>query len=153
MAVAISYTVDTSEAKDGLENLKRLNGIKEGMQEAGLFLLNEQKEYPPESHRKLPFGFVSDKQRRAFFAMLRSGEIQVPYSRTMGLQRSFAMQTEADGLIVRTGTNVPSAEWTHGERQALYHRITGWRQVKVIGQQMGGEAFMIVYRAAQREYE
>jgi hypothetical protein len=36
-------------------------------------------QYPPVRRRKVTF--VSDKQRRAFFARLRSGEIEVPYRR------------------------------------------------------------------------
>lgn len=150
--ISISYTINVTEAQQGLARAAELRGFKQGMITAGGYLLGLQTYYPPESHRPQPF--KTDKQRRAFFAMLRAGTIKVPYVRTYELMRSFGMVVRDGGLRVETGTNnLTEATWTHSERQALYHRITGWRQVATIAQQAGGDAYMIIYNGARLDFE
>jgi hypothetical protein len=152
MTVAISYKIYASEAQVGLARMKELRGFKQGMVTAGGYLLGLQAYYPPESHRPQPF--TSAKQRRAFFAKLRAGTIKVPYPRSYELQRSFGMVVRDEGLTIWTGTNnLTEGTWTHSERQSLYHRITGWRQVATIGQAASGDVYTIVYNAARMDFE
>jgi hypothetical protein len=50
---------------------------------------------PPSGYRMV---WKSEKQRRWFFAALRSGEIQVPYRRTMTLQKRWTTRVSGSGL-------------------------------------------------------
>lgn len=81
--------------------------------------------YPPPSRKKMTF--VSDRQRRGFFARLRSGEIEVPYRRgtspgseTLGRR----WHIRPHGTIGHVLTNDASyAGLVHGAtEQAAYHK-------------------------------
>lgn len=81
--------------------------------------------YPGVRRRKMVF--VSDRQRRAFFAKLRSGEIEVPYRRGSSpgsetLGRRWHIQPS--GAIGHVLTNDASyAPLVHGaDDQASYHK-------------------------------
>ncbi len=81
-------------------------------------------QYPPVRRKKMVF--VSDKQRRAFFARLRHGEIEVPYRRgsspgSQALGRRWHIQPS--GTINHVLTNDASyAPLVHGATdQAAYH--------------------------------
>lgn len=152
MTVAISYRVNIPEALiDQLERARKMRGLKEGMLRAGGYLVGMQGWYPPESHRPQPF--KSEKQRRYVMWAIKKGIIKVPCVRTGVLQRSMGMTIENNGLTVRTGTNLPRAEWTHGEKQAMYHRVTGWRQTMMIAQRESGNAYMLILNAARSDFE
>lgn len=77
--------------------------------------------------RKSVYGssFFSDKQRRAFFAKLKSGEINVPYTRTGAQGKGWK--------IVGTSTNIrlansdKSVKFTRG--QTRLHARMGWQTV------------------------
>jgi hypothetical protein len=70
--------------------------------------------------------FLTDKQRRFFFAALRDGRIKVPYRRTGQLGNSItsAPFQEAGKVGFFVGTNLDYAQWVIGKRddQAAYHR-------------------------------
>ena len=53
--------------------------LKRGLEAAGVEVKGELMRYPPRRYKKMEF--KTDKQRRGFFARLRSGEIEVPYRR------------------------------------------------------------------------
>lgn len=109
------------EALDG-EPLRRLIGqaiIADG-------ILPEARHTPPQSGKRQ--AFVSARQRRAFFAMLRSGAITVPYRRT---GRLVAAWRPADPYTVTN--DAPHADLVVGEKgkQAKYHAGT-WKRVDEI---------------------
>lgn len=69
--------------------------------------------------------FFSDRQRRAFFAKLNSGEINVPYIRTGAQGRAWrfeGMRSPASGVV---GNRNPTVQWTRG--QTRLHARMGWR--------------------------
>lgn len=142
--IDLRYTITIKGAYDALERVKQGKGLRDGLYKAGYYLKQFEAEYPPERHGSLPGGFVSDRQRRGFFARLRSGEIQVPYQRTFRLMQSWGVKADNGGLTVHTGTFLDYARWTHSEAQALYHRITGWKQVGTIAEREGGAVYQIV---------
>lgn len=81
----------------------------------------ELEKYP--TPRRAPMEFVSDKQRRYFFAALSRGGIQIPYQRTNLLKRSWMFTAGADGGVVTNRT--PYAAYVLGvPGQAGYHQ--GW---------------------------
>lgn len=77
--------------------------------------------------RKSVYGstFFSDRQRRAFFAKLNSGEINVPYIRTGAQGKAWrfeGMRSPSSGVI---GNRNPTVVWTRG--QTRLHARMGWR--------------------------
>lgn len=93
---------------------------------------------PPARHARQPF--KSTKQRRAFFAMLRRGQIRVPYVRT-GTATNMAkwpISYTADGLS-RSGA-FPYADLlrTRG-KQAAYH-AGNWKDLDSIAQEAEARA-------------
>lgn len=152
MTVALSYTVNIPSAlSTALTRAKELRGFKDGMVQAGGYLVGLQGWYPPESHR--PMEFKSEKQRRYVIWAIRNGIIKVPYVRTGLTQRSMGMSIEDNGMTIRTGTNLDRAQWTHGENQARYHTITGWRKTLDIAQREAGNAYMLIYNASRTDFE
>lgn len=83
--------------------------------------------------------FVSDKQRKAFFAKLRSGAIAVPYVRTGRATNigNWPRQDAPDGLS-RTG-EFPYAELLRGPKQARYH-AGNWPTVEQMAGEVEGKA-------------
>ena len=79
-------------------------------------------EYPGKSAGKMTF--VSDKQRRFFFAALREGTIQVPYRRTGTLGRKWTSKVTFtdDDVMGFVGNNTPYAPLVQGfDTQARIH--------------------------------
>lgn len=74
--------------------------------------------YPTRSGKSQPF--VSDKQRRYFFAALRSGEIRVPYQRTHDLGSKWQTLPFAHGILLRS--QMGYSEIVIGERQGAYFK-------------------------------
>ena len=78
--------------------------------------------YPGKSTGKMTF--VSDKQRRFFFAALRQGTIQVPYRRTGTLGRKWTSKVTFtdDEVMGFAGNNAPYARFVQGfDTQARIH--------------------------------
>jgi hypothetical protein len=63
------------------------------------------------------------------------------------------LSVENGGLTVRTGTNLDRVKWTHGEGQAVYHTITGWRKMSAIADREAGNAVQLVMNAARSDFE
>ena len=80
-------------------------------------------QYPAASGAKQPF--VSDKQRRYFFAALHRGEITVPYRRSgaLGAAENWQQIPASDGLTLRS-TRKYGALVRGAADQAKYHRGT-----------------------------
>ncbi len=77
---------------------------------------------PPKNYR---MQFKSDKQRRFFFAALRSGRISVPYRRTMNLARGWVLKflERATEFRVEVTNRVPYLPYVMGPKtQADVHR-------------------------------
>ena len=128
----------TSLRLEGAERLKRKlaaveKGARVGLKAAALHVQGELKNTkPPASSAHRPQPFKTNKQRRGFFAKLRSGQIQVPYRRRMSpgsqdLTHSWTQRAEQRGMRQVVGTNVSYASFVQGPHQTSYHRKTGWK--------------------------
>ena len=108
-----------------MDAITRVTWLRQGIQRAVNQIAKPiAQTYPPESHRPQPF--VSDRQRRGFFAKLRSGEIQVPYQRTYTLKNNWQVKQLA-GTATALENETPYGGWVQGDqRQTRYHRGTGW---------------------------
>jgi hypothetical protein len=117
----ITIQVDHAALRRILDGLKDLDSaelkrlIADAVAQDGI--IKRAKYYPGQSGK--PQTFTSSAQRRAFFAKLRRGEIQVPYRRTYGLMNSWA-QT-GDGMTV--SNTQPYADLVMGSKgkQSKYH--------------------------------
>jgi hypothetical protein len=77
------------------------------------------------------FGFVSDKQRKAFFGLLHAGLITVPYRRTLHLGRSWhIIATPLKGTLSNP-VGQSYGRWVQDEtKQARIHQGR-WRTVQM----------------------
>lgn len=85
--------------------------------------------YPPARHGKQPF--KTAKQRRGFFAKLRSGAIQVPYRRgtspgSQQLGRKWRIIPQGKGCLLTNSASYAALVHAAAE-QSAYHKATGWR--------------------------
>jgi hypothetical protein len=140
-----------------LLNPARLNHV---VQMASLAVAAEAQDriapYPAQSHRKQPF--TSDKQRRGFFARLRSGEIVVPYRRggpgSEALGRSWSIRPYGDmGAVLENSASY--ADLVHGaDTQTAYMRGSGWKTDEgvVTAIEQDGTVERIAEQVIAREY-
>lgn len=95
-----------NEATGALERIRNLKRLARQMEIAVKDVQFALKIYPPQI-RGMHVMFVSEKQRRYFFAALADGTIQVPYRRTRTLGRRWTTKVEfVNGGVVGTIGNV-----------------------------------------------
>lgn len=110
--------------------------------------------YPPANRR--PQGFISDRQRRGFFALLRSGAIEVPYRRGLspnseGLGRRWTAQMQGNNTVI-VGNNASYAPLVQGNSRTQYHRVTGWKTLQQAWQENGAEVAREIKNAIGTAY-
>lgn len=134
---------------DGLDEALRQLRVNWGdvVQKAGRAaaekVLEVAKVYPSPSRRAQPF--VSNKQRRFFFAALRDGRITVPYRRTNALASAWTISPTGAGA---DATNAhPHAAFVYNP-QVAYHKGT-WPTEQAIADKAAPSATA----AAQQEVE
>jgi hypothetical protein len=118
-----------------INSAAKLRNFRRGVKRATLYLRGEAREYPPSpsGRPQFPTGFNSEKQRKYFFWALRKGEIDVPYRRgqspnSENLQQRWSVSFRSAGLVGVVGNNASYARLVQGpERQAQYHKRTGWK--------------------------
>ncbi len=105
-----------------------------------------EESYPPVQFPRPRQEFVSNKQRRAVMAMIRRGEITIPYERTGKLGRGWDVAAEAlNRWHVR---NLASySVYVQGGRQSRYMRLLGWRKVGEVYKQNAGRVRAAMRRA------
>jgi hypothetical protein len=128
---------------DGLRELEAKLGmvasrewITAGLLAGGLYIKGKVAKYPPARHAPQPF--VSDHQRRGFFAKLRAGLIDVPYKRGISpgserLGQSWTAEARDQGMTVVIGNDASYAPLVHDmARQTGYHKLTGWKTTEEV---------------------
>ena len=101
------------------------------MRDVAEFMRGKLQRYPAYRYvsRRQAYGqtFVSDKQRRWFFAALRSGELQIPYVRTRTLRNQWVIADAPGGdVILRNYTDY--AKWVQqGSTQSRMMTLRGWQ--------------------------
>lgn len=115
------------------------------MQDVGHYIQGKLKRYPPYQYvsRKSAYGvtFFTDKQRRWFFAALRSGELQIPYPRTRTLRNQWVVADAPGGdVVVRNFT--PYVK--HVQQESTQSRMMqkrGWQtEVQIVRENAAGIA-------------
>ena len=114
-----------------MQKVGSLQPVKTGLKSAALHVKGKIAKYPPVSRRPQPF--VSDLQRRGFFAKLNSGEIDVPYKRGISskserLGQSWTVEPRNAGLTQIVGSDTSYGPLVQAkDKQTRYHKETGWR--------------------------
>jgi hypothetical protein len=132
--------VDITGLQDLGERFKKLPPAmqEEGMKEVNTYMLNVLRQYPAEKRIKRSAaypevnGWFSDKQRRWFFAALRSGELDLPYSRTQELGKAWkVVGNEAAKSII--ANEAPAAPYVMGDtEQSRMSKMIGWKKISDI---------------------
>lgn len=125
----LRYTVQSDQAKTELQKIKQLEGARRGIQAAGLYTLGKVRWYPVQ--KKVKMQFVSEKQRRWFFAALREGLINIPYVRTYNLRNSWEVTYSSIRAVLTNKAKY--AHWVMGEgTQTSMMKQIGWLTDKFI---------------------
>lgn len=102
--------------------------------EVSKYLINVLKTYPPQKYvtRKQAYGqtFVSDRQRKWFFAALNSGDLRIPYHRrrSHGIQGGWKQIGSGYNSII--ANEVPGVQYVMGDdTQSRHERMVGWRTI------------------------
>ncbi len=132
-----SVTVEIPKAiVDEMKRSQDGSRIRIPLQKSLYLLANRMATYP--NKRPRPMNFVSAKQRRGYFAKLRSGTIKVPYRRTGTLGRLWTSakpkidigKKEFYGEI---GNATPYGQFVQDENfQALYHQGNWQTDIQVM---------------------
>ena len=154
MTSPIDIRVDMDGVPALMEQLKQAGGNMQPALEAGAqYLKSKVATYPRERHAPQPF--VSDKQRRGFFAKLKAGEIDVPYVRgssggSQKLGQSWRVDAAQNDVII--GTRVGYAPLVQSrEDQTRYHALTGWKTAEDVAEDDGDRAMTIVQEMILRD--
>lgn len=134
--------------------LGRLDPVKAGIRAAGLYVKGKLAQYPQAKRltRAEVYGetFRTAKQRRAFFAKLKSGEIEVPYHRgespsSQRFKARWALAAENGGVTAVVGNNA-----TYGrllmdpQLQSVYANRVGWRTTDAVVDEERAEVLRII---------
>ena len=123
-----------------INSLAQMKAVKAALQNAGTHVKGEMARYPQRKHITIQQvgGWASEKQRRWFFAALRSGEIDVPYRRgqspgTEDLGQRWTVTTKDGGLTVVVGNNASYALYVQGDdKQSQMMKLIGWKTDKQV---------------------
>lgn len=137
-----------------LDRIGKLDVVKAGIKAGALHIKGKIAKYPPRRRIKIQQigGWASDKQRRAFFAKLRSGEIQVPYKRGVSpgsetLGRKWTIQARDGGLSAVVGNNVSYGPFVQDrDRQSRMHKMIGWKTTQDVADEEGPKIRDIIAR-------
>lgn len=136
-----------------LSRLQQIEGAAtQALAEAAAHVKRIAATYPPQPRgRKQPF--VSDRQRRFFFAALRDGRIDVPYRRGVspGSQKLGAQWTVRLGRTSASVVNpVRYGPLVQGSRQTAFHQTTGWKNEQQISNEAAPQVRDIFTRYYRR---
>ena len=127
----MNVTVDDASLQRLLRRMESAEPFKAGLKSMAGYLRGKASVYPPTEGNRPPQPFVSEKQRRYFFAALRDGRIVLPYRRRGaggGLASRWGQAEEDGGLTQVIGNDSAYAPFVIGhESQSLYMRSLGWR--------------------------
>jgi len=124
--ISLSITTVGAEALSAKLGLLAPEAIKIGLEDAAEYTQLQMQTYPGQKH--VPMIWVSEKQRRYVMARIRDGSIQVPRSRTYGLQGSWTKSVSGYTATIAAGASY--AHWVQGEDQARMMSSIGWQTTK-----------------------
>lgn len=151
--------VEADELIRKLTSLAQFRKVKAAVTVAGKFIRGKMATYPSSRHGPaIPRAKDwSAKQRRGFFAKLRSGEIEVPYRRgaSSGSERlgsKWTTQSANAGMTAIVGNNASYVRLVQdAENQTRYHKMTGWPTDDQVMRDHGPTVVEYIRQAIERE--
>lgn len=134
---------DLTELKALGNRIKQLptSVSSEGMRDVNEYMINVLQQYPPEKRvtRRAAYpevqGWFSEKQRKWFFASLRSGSLRLPYRRTQELGKSWKVIGENPVRSIIANES-PAAPFVMGDtEQSRMSKLIGWKKISAIVQE------------------
>jgi hypothetical protein len=117
------------------------------------YLINVLKHYPSQKRvtRAQAYGttFFSDKQRRWFFAALKSGAISVPYRRTQTFRAGWRQIGKGIKSII--ANEVEYGGFLMGDsEQSRMHKLIGWKTLSKVIDERKSKIVKILEAAAKK---
>jgi hypothetical protein len=136
--------------RDKLDGFERKQVYHQSVGDVAKFMIGKFQVYPPYRYvsRRQAYGvtFFTDRQRRWFFAALRSGELQIPYARTQRLRYGWRSTTYAPGQI-RIVNDVPYTRYVQSKpEQSRMMRLIGWDTAEDTMDRYEGEIGRVAFR-------
>ena len=134
MSDNIKITVDLGKVPIVIRKVQRNKIISRAGKAILLNLRSKVAVYPPVSRRPQA-GQWSDAERRAFFAKLRAGEIEVPYRRGLSPGSESLgkrWQIKGSGKNQSLSNNASYSSLVQGRKQIPYHKGTGWKTIEAV---------------------
>lgn len=127
IGIEIQGIAAVQKALEDADSIKTQRAVT---QAAGEYMRGQMRKYPPYQYvsRTRAYGkpFQSDRQRRWFFAALRSGELTLPYQRTNTLKTGWKLTRFGVNDLLLTN-DVPYARFVQQSPQARMMTYIGWR--------------------------
>lgn len=129
-----NFQLNDADFQAFLMNLQDGDVIRGGVMAGAIYLKGIFSEYPDDSNAHRPQPFKTDKQRRYFFYALRTGLIEVPYKRGSSpnsetMSKQFGVSERDGGETAAIGNRASYAPMLIGRKQAMYHKVTGWKDM------------------------
>lgn len=144
----MQITVNDGDVRRLLARLESGEPAKAGLKAMGGYLRGKLRAYPPKRgagpSRASVYGqpFVSEKQRRWFFAALKDGSLSLPYRRSSHLAKRWGQSEEDGGWTQVVGNDATYAPWVVGnESQSLYMKAMGWSTTADVVEREADAAF------------
>ncbi len=144
------------ELKQIMKEVGSLRPVKIGLRTGAQDFIGAIKNDKPPVSRRPQALYWSDKQRRGFFAKLRSGEIEVPYIRgssrkSESMSKSWTAQARHGGLTQVVGNDTSYGPMVQDPvEQIRYHKDTGWKDTDALAQRHGRKVNEAVKGAIDR---
>jgi hypothetical protein len=151
----IKITVDLGKVPMVVQKVQRNRIVSRAGKAILLHLRSKLAPYPPVSRRPQA-GQWSDAERRAFWAKLKAGEIEVPYRRGLSPgSESLGKRWQIKGSGNRQSliNNASYASLTQGRKQIPYHKGTGWNTTEDTINSERGAIGTIMTKETARELE
>ena len=135
-------TIDDAEVRRMLSRLDDATPVKAGLRAMAGYLRGKMSIYPKTDGNRPPQPFVSERQRRYFFAALRDGNIKMPYRRSGNLAKRWGQSEEAGGMVQVVGNDAGYAPFVVGiQSQSAYMRGLGWKSAADVVEAESDAAF------------
>lgn len=143
--IGIEISYDQGQFKrlmDKLDAFERKQVYHQTVKDVAEFMERKVKEYPPYKYvsRREAYGvpFFTVKQRRWFFAALRSGELDLPYKRTNTLKENWNVTVTGKGQL-RLSNDTAYSGQVQGARQSRMMTRIGWQTIDQYLKKYDGE--------------
>lgn len=156
----VTVEVNMGQVPNLMIRLKKMQGLKLGLQVGATFLKGKIAVYPQRRYGEAIWSSDPTKRKkqiRGFFAKLNSGAIQVPYVRgsSSGSQRlgqRWTVEGRNNGMTQVVGNNAKYGQLVQSAvKQTRFHKITNWITDEQVVRLHGAQAVQIVGSYVQKD--